>query len=149
MASATRPEATERSDKRAWLLQAVARTIREVVRETDVPARIVGDEFVVLLPETGAQEAEAAIGKLSQHLREAMQSEGWAVMASTGVVSYKVPPANAGEMIGRADALMYAKGERKEAFDSSSWRNEDSTLPNAAPRIERAVMPVGRRLPIT
>lgn len=39
------------------LLKSVADIIRECCRETDVPARFGGDEFIVLLPETSADSA--------------------------------------------------------------------------------------------
>lgn len=39
------------------LLRAVAGRIRQAVRDIDVPCRVGGDEFVVLLPETSAPEA--------------------------------------------------------------------------------------------
>lgn len=96
------------------LLQAVAVAIRAASRDTDVAARLGGDEFVVLLPETQQQEAEAAVAKLRERLVAALQTGGWPVTASTGVVSYRVPPAGIDDMMRRADALMYAvKADRK------------------------------------
>ena len=50
------------------VLVLVAKILRETVRETDIPCRYGGEEFVVVLPETGAEEA---LG-LAERLRTAI-----------------------------------------------------------------------------
>jgi len=53
------------------VLRLVAEAIRGAVRQADIVGRLGGDEFAVLMPETGADVAEAAAGRLAKSLREA------------------------------------------------------------------------------
>ncbi|NDL66825.1 GGDEF domain-containing protein [Anaerotalea alkaliphila] len=46
------------------LLEAFAEVLRQECREDDIIARIGGDEFVVLLPQTGVKEAEAIASRV-------------------------------------------------------------------------------------
>ncbi|MDY6841901.1 MAG: diguanylate cyclase [Pseudomonadota bacterium] len=50
------------------VLQLVAREFRERLRSTDFVARFGGEEFVVLLPETGPEEARQVVDKLRGHV---------------------------------------------------------------------------------
>jgi len=49
-------------------LQAASHCVRECLRESDFVARFGGDEFVVLMPETGVEEAAAATSRSSEKL---------------------------------------------------------------------------------
>ncbi|HQL02220.1 MAG: Response regulator PleD [Synergistetes bacterium ADurb.Bin155] len=51
-------------------LQAASLCVRDSLRESDFVARFGGDEFVVLMPETGAEEAAAATKRISEKLVE-------------------------------------------------------------------------------
>ena len=53
------------------VLKAVARIIEANVRETDLAARIGGEEFAVLLPETNFKEVQAVAEKLRQAVADA------------------------------------------------------------------------------
>jgi diguanylate cyclase (GGDEF)-like protein len=90
------------------LLTRVATTIRENLRKTDTVARMGGDEFAVLLPETGAAEAESVLRKMQQVLQEKIASEGWKVTLSIGGVTHVAAQNSADEMVRQADELMYA-----------------------------------------
>lgn len=48
------------------VLQEVARELRAALRQSDILARIGGDEFIIALPETTAEQAEAVADKLRQ-----------------------------------------------------------------------------------
>jgi len=50
------------------LLRAVADAIEQACRKADLPARLGGDEFAVLLPETGAEEAEAVARRIRHNV---------------------------------------------------------------------------------
>lgn len=89
------------------LLGVVALAMQDTLRATDVVARVGGDEFVVLLPETDEKAAPVAIQKMQQCLLEEMQSNQWPVTFSIGVLTCKVIPASVDEMLRRADSLMY------------------------------------------
>ena len=51
-------------------LQAASHCVRECLRESDFVARFGGDEFVVLMPETGEEEASAATMRISEKLAD-------------------------------------------------------------------------------
>ena len=90
------------------LLQTVARTVRENLRAPDTVARLGGDEFILLLPETGADQADAVIRKIRDTILAAMQNHNWPVTVSIGAVVFMKPPPSAKEMVKQADDLMYA-----------------------------------------
>lgn len=99
------------------LLCSVAGTIIDNIRCADMVARIGGDEFVVLLPETGAEEARSAMTKLQEQLLQTMEANDWAVSFSVGVVTYYSAPGSVDEMLKRADGLMYeVKSQGKNAL---------------------------------
>lgn len=99
------------------LLQRVARTVQEQVRDVDLAGRLGGDEFLLLLPETGTDDACATIARLAEALRSAAQDEGYPVTFSIGVLTFQHPPDDASAAIGQADELMYeVKRTGKDGF---------------------------------
>jgi len=97
------------------LLVLVADTLRLAVRNVDMVARLGGDDFVLLLPETGSATAERFVARLREDLAQAMQRDGWPVTFSVGVVTFRNAPESVDEMIRRADRLLYeVKGEGKD-----------------------------------
>lgn len=97
------------------LLQSVASTLHANLRDSDIVARMGGDEFAVLLPETAA--VEPVMTKLQEALSLAMQQNQWPVTFSIGVVTFDSAPATVDEIIGAADKLMYlAKADGKNAI---------------------------------
>lgn len=90
------------------VLRFVAETIRTNVRAIDTVARMGGDEFAVLLPETDAEAAQAAFDKVHRLLEERMRERGWPVTFSIGVVTCLRPPSSVDELLRLADDLMYS-----------------------------------------
>jgi diguanylate cyclase (GGDEF)-like protein len=89
------------------LLTAVAHTIREQLRASDICGRLGGDEFALLLPNMNVQTVPGYVGKLRDRLLAAMKANTWPVTFSIGVASYHVAPHDFDTLIGQADALMY------------------------------------------
>jgi len=89
------------------LLRLVAKTIKNHIRAIDITARFGGDEFGILLSETGSESATLVARKLENKLIELVQHCGWPVTFSTGVVTFERLPASVGEMINAADSQMY------------------------------------------
>ncbi len=98
------------------LLQAVATILRDVARETDVVARWGGDEFVVLLPETGPEGAQRFVERLYQTAAEwSVECDGHEVEIkfSAGAATLQ-PEAEDGEALLRAaDTAMYEEKARR------------------------------------
>jgi diguanylate cyclase (GGDEF)-like protein len=89
------------------LLNAVVSTISANIRSTDILARFGGDEFVLLLPDTGSEAAHPFLAKIHDNLQLTMTSNNWPVTFSIGAVTYLKAPATVDEVIRRADILMY------------------------------------------
>lgn len=89
------------------VLRTVAETLRTNIRSMDIAARFGGDEFAILLPETGPDAAKEFADKLQQKLTQAMQDDGWPVTGSFGVVTFIKVPACVDELMKRSDLLLY------------------------------------------
>jgi len=96
------------------VLQSVARIIKESVRQTDIVARIGGDDFAILFPETKNEPANQIVFKIHSRLNSAMSEQKWPVTSSIGLVSYSQVPNSPDSILRDADQLMYkAKIEGK------------------------------------
>ena len=93
------------------LLAEIARTIKHSVRGVDSAFRYGGDEFIVLLPQTGKDAALEVTQRLLHALRDTryLLSEGLELrmMASFGIASYPEDGSSIQEIIGAADEMMY------------------------------------------
>ena len=90
------------------VLQRVARALTEETRETDVVARVGGDEFAVLLPHTSAAEAQLVAERLRVAAEHDLEAGGTPVALSVGVATTPGPPALTFEQLwAAADAAMY------------------------------------------
>jgi diguanylate cyclase (GGDEF)-like protein len=93
------------------LLAEIARTIKHNVRGIDSAFRYGGDEFIVLLPQTGKDAALEVTQRLLHALRDTqyLLAEGLEVriMASFGIASYPEDGSSIQEIIGAADQMMY------------------------------------------
>ena len=83
------------------------------VRSVDTVARIGGDEFVIVMPETAAEAALPLVTRLRDSFARVAMAPGGDGRAtcSVGLASYERAPASADEMLAAADALMYAAKE--------------------------------------
>ena len=89
------------------LLQRIARTLQEQIRDSDVAGRLGGDEFVLLLLESGTDHARAMIERLAEALRSATLAEGYPVTFSIGVLTFRHHPHDPSTAMVQADELMY------------------------------------------
>lgn len=96
------------------LLVEVGTCLKANLRKTDVAARIGGDEFACLFPETGQVEAKIAFEKAIDMLERCTKEYGWPITFSVGLVTFDSPPEDINEALKIADGLMYSvkKGEK-------------------------------------
>jgi len=90
------------------VLTHVASTLRTNVRRSDVIARLGGDEFALLLTDVEPDAAKSVCNKLHAALTREMRAHGWAVGFSMGIAAFTEPPSTVGEIVTKADSVMYA-----------------------------------------
>lgn len=89
------------------LLRKVAEVLISSLRASDIPARIGGDEFVILLPDTAAADARTVLEKVRSRLEQTPQLRACSVTASIGAVSCAQAPMDIHALLKTADELMY------------------------------------------
>jgi diguanylate cyclase (GGDEF)-like protein len=90
------------------VLAAVARVLASG-RSTDIAARTGGDEFVMLLPDTGQKAARAMVDRLRERISAAMSANPrWQhVSCSVGIATFLQPPLDTNTLVAAADESMY------------------------------------------
>lgn len=86
----------------------IAKTLLANVRAVDCVARMGGDEFALLLPDTGAEGAKVVLAKLRAHLEGAPWNRQHRISFSIGALTVLDPGADVDSIIAHADKLMYA-----------------------------------------
>ncbi|MGH2406553.1 MAG: diguanylate cyclase [Candidatus Limnocylindrales bacterium] len=119
------------------ILRAAASLLRSVVRDSDTVARIGGDEFVILLPDTGAAGTLRIVRRIQQNICRWRITEhgltpelsiGWAVSASDGVDA----------AIRRADQRMYLAKRRRAQAAGGSTEPSQAALDRRSPELREA-----------
>ena len=90
------------------LLRMIAAEIPSGLRRSDVVARIGGDEFAILLPETPAPGAEVAMQKLRERLLAMARAADYDVEFSVGIATCEDGTTTLKALLSAADATMYA-----------------------------------------
>ena len=110
-----------------------AQIIRNSARETDIVARFGGDEFAILLPETGAEGAQM----VARRLRDRIQRHNFLadrgtnrVTASIGVATLPDVAETAEGLLQAADAAMYrVKVSGKNGIQVAGTETDGARLP--------------------
>jgi diguanylate cyclase (GGDEF)-like protein len=107
------------------VLAAVAATLRSALRESDFVGRYGGEEFLILLPDTGKEQAQAVAEKVRAAVAATTLSRiEQPVTASLGVATMPEDAGDADALIRAADRALYvAKGNgrnRVELFVSNT-----------------------------
>ena len=89
------------------VLVGTGRTLAGAMRDVDTAARIGGDEFIVLVPETDTAQAQVVLARVHRHLSEAAVASGWDVGYSVGAVTFTSPPRSIEGMVDVADRIVY------------------------------------------
>lgn len=100
------------------LLRLVGETLRSATRDIDVAARVGGDEFMLLMPETSGEAAQTSIARLHDVLAHSVSERGGTPTTfSTGVLTFLRPPEHADQAVREVDHLMYrVKRDGKNGF---------------------------------
>jgi diguanylate cyclase (GGDEF)-like protein len=89
------------------VLEEVAAAMGQAVRGTDLFARVGGDEFVLLLPETDAREAMTVVQRVRAAAASAARAAGYPAALSAGIATFRFPPESVDAMLAAADNLLY------------------------------------------
>lgn len=89
----------------------LADTLSICCRDIDTAARFGGDEFALVLPETTAPSASLVAQRIRENL--ALDGRGIKLSVSTGAAAYPQDGQSVGELLGAADAAMYAMKDRQ------------------------------------
>ncbi|MEZ5503480.1 MAG: GGDEF domain-containing protein [Halioglobus sp.] len=89
------------------VLKTIAMELGKHLRDSDRCARIGGDEFAILLPETGLEGAQAYFQELAQRLCALSDGNDWPIGFSVGAAVFEPPALGIDEAIRCADAVMY------------------------------------------
>lgn len=103
------------------VLQEIAKFLRLALREQDIVARYGGDEFAVILPETGKEGAVTVLSRIARDIasRSFPAASGETVpkvTISAGVSSYPVDGLTPEDLVSQADEALYRakKGGRDQ-----------------------------------
>ena len=101
----------------------IANALKKTFRESDLIARIGGDEFATLVTETEGSNAEILSTRLLEGLREhnAKKSRGYNLSISIGISRYDPEtPSTIDELLSLADKLIYK--QKKQKLSSREFR---------------------------
>jgi diguanylate cyclase (GGDEF)-like protein len=93
----------------AVLAEAASR-VREVVRTADIPCRVGGDEFAVILPESGIEQAQQLFGRLQGTISSRPIGQAGRLHLSAGVAELK-PDDDSISFFERSDEALYRAKE--------------------------------------
>jgi diguanylate cyclase (GGDEF)-like protein len=107
------------------VLAQAADRLREAVRSVDVPCRIGGDEFAVILPESSADDADQLYRRVHSSMRGvALGPEGHSLHLSAGIAELEHGD-TASSIFERADGALYrAKDHGKDRADIARQRGD-------------------------
>jgi diguanylate cyclase (GGDEF)-like protein len=111
------------------LLKKVAKTITEDLRKSDIFARIGGEEFAVLLPDTDTEEARHIAERLRVHLHLPVDEGLWSVSVSIGVAAPREGDSDLDQILRRTDKALYrAKAEGRDRVVLAEQSDDNEQL---------------------
>jgi diguanylate cyclase (GGDEF)-like protein/putative nucleotidyltransferase with HDIG domain len=122
-------EVNDRSGHQAGdaVLRRVARVLEGRKREIDGVARIGGEEFALVLPDTDAHDALIVAERLRCELRDELSDDAVPVTVSFGLATFPDHGATAASLVRAADEALYAakrSGRNRSVLHSAALRND-------------------------
>jgi two-component system cell cycle response regulator len=116
------------------VLQEFSRRLRRAIRASDVPIRLGGDEFLVILPECPTDQLQKVLSRLTAF---DLKLEGGTVHVShsQGVARYQVGD-TAKAMIERADGRLYAEKAKRPPLSGTDASTEPDPYKSDSPVVE-------------
>ncbi len=93
------------------ILKRISKQISNTLRKTDTVARYGGDEFVVLLPETGKENAVSVANRIRGNIDKANEREEIKINVSIGMASYPDNGVYSKDLVQKADSALYKAKE--------------------------------------
>jgi len=124
------------------VLQRVAALLREGVRQLDLPARIGGEEFAVILPGSDAQAAFAVAERLRCAVRDAFVEATVPITISFGIASHPAHAETAASLVRAADEALYGakeSGRNRTVVHSAALRELAGVRGGRAGREQRDI----------
>lgn len=104
------------------LICTIGEVIQSQIRPSDILARIGGDEFVILFPDTNYDGARYVLERINKTVVKEMEKNRWPVTLSVGAVTFKDPPLLVDSVVKKADELMYlVKHAGKNSIRHEEW----------------------------
>ena len=105
------------------VLTRIGETLRQACRTTDTPARFGGDEFAVVLTETGREGAAQVLRRICERL--AAGREAPAASVTGGIAVYPSDGGTPAALLGYADQALYKLKGRKPASRTPAEQPQD------------------------
>ena len=133
------------------VLQALASTLRQRLREVDLLARVGGEEFVAVLPDTESDQANHLAAALVARIAGVAVPVVGSVTVSIGVATVRAPDQTVGEALLRADVALYrakhgGRNRHEFAVDADVLENRAGVIAvrrSAAPKRALTLVNVG------
>lgn len=114
-------------------LRAVAKTLQATLRVTDLPTRLGGDEFFVLLPDCNETQASEIVMRLrtaiSQLRLKTLAGVFFDISVSMGLVTLPAHKASLEELLHGSDVMLYREKQALRENDSLDMEEQPMHLP--------------------